>query len=438
MPRPTTHGRNRFRAMADHRQLPCQPLEPRRMLAGDFFVVNGTEGDDQIHIEVSGPLVVADVNGTVTSTPDADVFGILVNALGGNDQIALDSNSDNSTTLNGGAGDDRIILAPASQQMSDIEAFVMVNGDTGIDLLKLNDANETVGVNYQITAPFIGRSNGDGILPRVEQLDVAAGSGPDLLSLGIAGPVALNTGAGTDIVDITETGISGAGITMSPSTGDDVVGVNTDDSGVSTLTLVAQRLGSLTVHEGGRVRLVEAADTTVLRTGSLVVQRPGFLDVADNHVIVDYTGPSPLPAIRAALTGGYAGGAWIGGGINSSIAAVTGNTALGYAEASDIFTTFPATFVDQQVDDMAVLIRHTFYGDANLSGNVGLDDFNALAANFGMTGRQWFQGDFDFNGNVNLSDFNLLAENFGAARAGAGTSLFTGTRVTDDDSVEQV
>lgn len=53
-------------------------------------------------------------------------------------------------------------------------------------------------------------------------------------------------------------------------------------------------------------------------------------------------------------------------------------------------------------------------GDANIDGVVNLDDFNALATNFGLAiGAVWEQGDFTYNGAVDLDDFNLLAGNFG-------------------------
>jgi hypothetical protein len=61
-------------------------------------------------------------------------------------------------------------------------------------------------------------------------------------------------------------------------------------------------------------------------------------------------------------------------------------------------------------------------GDANIDGNVNLDDFNILATNFGLqAGAVWEDADFTYDGRVNLDDFNLLAGNFGfAAAAGAG------------------
>jgi hypothetical protein len=133
---------------------------------------------------------------------------------------------------------------------------------------------------------------------------------------------------------------------------------------------------------------------------------------------VDYTGTSPLADVRAQITSAYAGGAWTGLGLTSSLA--NSNThGLGYGEAAAVFTTFPATFGGQPVDDTSVLVAYTRYGDANLDGQVNLQDFNRLANAFGATGTAvWTQGDFNYDGNVNLQDFNRLALNFGLSAGG--------------------
>ena len=50
-----------------------------------------------------------------------------------------------------------------------------------------------------------------------------------------------------------------------------------------------------------------------------------------------------------------------------------------------------------------VVMSFTFLrGDANNDGAVNLADFNALASNFGQTGRDFTQGDFDYNGAATL------------------------------------
>ena len=52
-------------------------------------------------------------------------------------------------------------------------------------------------------------------------------------------------------------------------------------------------------------------------------------------------------------------------------------------------------------------------GDADLDGNVDLEDFHILKTNFG-TGTTWAEGDFDEDGDVDLDDFYILKINFGA------------------------
>ena len=152
----------------------------------------------------------------------------------------------------------------------------------------------------------------------------------------------------------------------------------------------------------------------------------GRWDLSDTALVVDYDGAAtPIATIRGYLVSGFAGGAWNGDGISSSAAASTPQRALGFGEAASIFTSFPATFFGQSVDNTSVLVAYTRYGDADLNQSVNLSDFNRLAGNFGSTSAVWSQGDFNYDGNVNLADFNLLAANFGLSAEGA--------RVTPED-----
>jgi hypothetical protein len=132
------------------------------------------------------------------------------------------------------------------------------------------------------------------------------------------------------------------------------------------------------------------------------------LDLADNAMVVDYTGPSPLATIKAQVRHAYDGGTWAEHGITSSQADAS-QFGVGYAEASALGGV-PTIF--GTVDADAVLLRRTRYGDANLDGQVNLQDFNRLASGFGA-GDDWSEGDFNYDGLVNLQDFNRLAANFG-------------------------
>lgn len=157
--------------------------------------------------------------------------------------------------------------------------------------------------------------------------------------------------------------------------------------------------------------IVNKVGSGVLRiNGNLYVFEGRTLDLFGGTLIHDY-GSAYVP-IRSLLINGYNGGSWDGSGITSSTAAADPTLAVGYAEASALFTSFPATFAGETIDNTTTLVRLVRYGDANLDGTVSLKDFNRLAGSFGQSG-VWSDGDFNYDGFVNMADFNLLAGNFG-------------------------
>jgi hypothetical protein len=199
------------------------------------------------------------------------------------------------------------------------------------------------------------------------------------------------------------------------STGNDAVRVNPDAAGSAVAHFTqTQRIGQLSVFNGGSA-ILPAGANKVLTMSGMSITGNGILNLTDNDAIVDYTGASPLGASTTLLAGGYNGGLWTGPGINSSSAAAAGNTGIGIAEATDLFAAFPATFSGQAVDNTAVLLKYTAYGDTNLDGTVNLSDFNRLASSFGQAARRWVHGDTNYDGSVNLFDFNRLAANFGSS-----------------------
>ena len=141
------------------------------------------------------------------------------------------------------------------------------------------------------------------------------------------------------------------------------------------------------------------------------MQIGGTLAIADNAVAIDYATASPIDTVRADLAAGR---------ITSTSSSATHRVA--YAEASALAAVPP---VFGTVDGTTLLIRVMRAGDANWDNVVNLADFNALAANFGLSARHWTQGNFNYDLLIDLADFNLLAANFGLS-AGA-------TSVTPDD-----
>ena len=318
--------------------------------------------------------------------------------------------------VTGGTGNDTFNLGDGT--MAALGGSAQVNGGAGADVVTFRDDANTSGGLYQLSATALLRSVGDGggdlNYAAVEGIGLRTGTGADeiqVLGTPAGTPVSVFANHGTDTIRVYETG-PGAPVTVEPSTGEDSVNIN----GSSTLVRFAasQRIGALTVF-GGVAQLAAPAGNMVLTATSLNVDDGGRLDLTDEAMIIDYAAASPIATVQARVTSGYAGGAWNGQGINSSTAAASGGaTAVGYAESGQIFTAFPATFAGQPVDATAILLKYTFYGDANLDGRVNLQDFNRLAGNFGQSPRRWSQGDFSYDGRVNLTDFNLLASRFGA------------------------
>ncbi len=161
-----------------------------------------------------------------------------------------------------------------------------------------------------------------------------------------------------------------------------------------------------------------------LVTEQVAIDPTGSCDIADNSLIVDYTGASPAADVAALLATGYAGGAWNGPGINSSTAAAdpTQLTTIGYAEASDILDYSATSYPSWQgvpVDSTALLIKYTYAGDTDLNGAVNGNDLANLLAglNGGLSG--WVNGDANYDGDVTPADQALLL----AALQGQGSPL---------------
>ncbi len=218
-------------------------------------------------------------------------------------------------------------------------------------------------------------------------------------------------------------------------------GITGVSSGTYTTSIIKSEPGTLTTKYirtpgelrisfgGGTVKIApDGTDAATSNVGFLTLKDSSAkLDLTNNALVIDYaSGSDPVATIRSELTSGYNNGAWNGNGINSSSAGANPGAALGWAESTDLFSSFPANFAGQTVDDSSLLVRYTLYGDANLDRSVDTIDFNILATNFSSTGQRWFTGDFNYDGSVDTVDFNLLVASFGqslSAEAGRPSTL---------------
>jgi hypothetical protein len=70
-----------------------------------------------------------------------------------------------------------------------------------------------------------------------------------------------------------------------------------------------------------------------------------------------------------------------------------------------------------------ITVAYTYYGDANLDGQVDVTDLGALATNW-QTSNVWAGGDFNYDNFVDVSDLGALATNW---QLGVGNPLGSGS-----------
>jgi len=132
----------------------------------------------------------------------------------------------------------------------------------------------------------------------------------------------------------------------------------------------------------------------------------GKLDLADNDLLIDYTGASPYAAINnLVVTGRNTGTSGIittATALNDTVLAVVDNAQFGKTAFNGI-----------PIDGTTLIGKYTYFGDANLDGQVTGDDYLNVDANLGLSGAQWFQGDFNFSGTVTGDDYLAIDANLG-------------------------
>ncbi len=228
--------------------------------------------------------------------------------------------------------------------------------------------------------------------------------------------------------------------------------------------IVPQTLGTLSIAAGAQLTFAAAASTddrTLLVLSHF--QNAGLADLGASDLILHN---SDVTDITTQITQGYNGGFWDGAsGITSSSAAATRNMALGVAQGGTMFDGQPVSSTD-------VIVKFTYFGDANLDGQVdGLDyaliDNSVNQATLGG----WQNGDFNYDGNINGDDYSLIDNAFNtqtsamptvaiaAAQVAPGkqvlsapahqlavnsfwspstVSAFAGRKLSDDESVAQI
>ena len=273
----------------------------------------------------------------------------------------------------------------------------LLDGDHQIAAPIIVDANTFADLGYNVLSLTGGLNNAGGRTITRSGEGTLTVSGPQ-----VHGPGAIFNLPGGRTVFNSDLGAGGAGLTMNASGGATV------DFGAG------QRLAALNVT-GSSVRMA-TADGATLMTGGLTLDAASRLDLNTSHLVVDYApaAPGPLAQVAGWIRAGYNGGTWDGSGISSSAAAADAATltAVGVLDNSDPLVGGRTDFEGIPVDASSVLVKYTYWGDANFDGKVTFDDYDIIdyyywfplpAAQMG-----WWTGDFDYDGNVDFDDYDKI------------------------------
>jgi hypothetical protein len=167
--------------------------------------------------------------------------------------------------------------------------------------------------------------------------------------------------------------------------------------------------GAITVADGA-VAQAQAALPKAITASTLATNATGKFDLTDNAMVIRNMSAAQ---VRALIQSAFNAGHWNGPtGLDSSAAAsnAAGTTAIGYGSNGVLNKTAFKGVTGLTAND--VLVKYTYYGDADLNGATTLDDFTLFLGGYQNGGSTWTQGDFDYSGLTTLDDFTLFLKGY--------------------------
>ena len=286
-----------------------------------------------------------------------------------------------------------------------------------------------------------------GFSPTIGALNGSGGT----IQTNVAGAVALtigNGGAGGSYAGSIQNN-AGTVSLIKTGAGTQTLSGNNSYSGGTTVTTGTLMAGHVNALGTGGLTINGTAQTTLQAGLSGPVQLPSLtiaggvsptatLDITDNNLIV-HNGNLATMTAQAASGLNINGALWTGAGITSSTAAADADPlhAVGVILNDDtqfggsgdpIYSSWPigadsGGAVTSVASD--VLVKYTYFGDANLDGVVGNGtDYLLWQTGFSNNLTGWLFGDFDYSGSVgNGTDYLLWSSSFanqGAPLIGGG------------------
>ena len=95
------------------------------------------------------------------------------------------------------------------------------------------------------------------------------------------------------------------------------------------------------------------------------------------------------------------------------------------------------TSTDSPVANTDVLVKYTYYGDANLDGKVDGTDYSRIDNGYLNNLSGWFNGDFNYDGVIDGSDYTLIDNAFNTQGASLAAAVATAQIAGDVSAVPE-
>ncbi|HWP40528.1 MAG TPA: family 16 glycosylhydrolase, partial [Tepidisphaeraceae bacterium] len=371
------------------------------------------------------------IGGIVVDGPGVVVFAHADNAYLGN------------TTIDGGPQGPAVVRVAASNPFGTGAVVIGAGGNATTARLELS-GNCTV----PNTIHFNGRNNNSAGIRNVSGHNTLAGT----ISLQSGGSVYwIDAAAGTlSLTGTLSSAASGLRVVRLGGDGNGLIsgviqdgnatlGIVKDGAGGWTISAANTYTGGTTVNDGvlvankfsngtltvnGGVAQVSVKGTAnspsgTTRVPALNVSTTARLDLNNNALVVNNGNLGTITSrIKSALenNGNFD---WQGPGIGSTQANVQNTTAgsflfgLGVIKndlaqvggTGPIYTDFAG---ESGLTAAEVLVKFTYFGDADLSGSIDATDYSLIDNGYVNTLSGWLNGDFDYSGTIDATDYALI------------------------------
>jgi autotransporter-associated beta strand protein len=333
---------------------------------------------------------------------------------------------------NGLASDDAIVDGAISNGS-------LLKNNAG-QLVLAGDGANTYGATSVTAGTLVLRKAASGTVAAAGDVSIGDGSGVDTVRLGQSeqiGDSATVTLASSGVLDLStfnETigALTNNGGQVTVSAGGKLTVTNTlTVNGAAQLPSSRISAGNLSISSGGVATLTPGGDAPMTVGGLALAGTTDAwsarLDVNDNDVVVHSDDASRV-AKAAEITNQLKQGAnfantgqfWTGNGIVTSLG---GNGSTSYAAVGVAVNDFAllgggqtgaiySTFDGQDVGVNDVLVKYTYFGDADLDGAVTTNDYFQIDNGFLGSKTGWINGDFDYDGAVTTNDYFLIDNAF--------------------------